>query len=299
MKYLLMYNPVSGKSAFKTKIPMIKEQFLKTEHELSIYESKAPKDLQEVAKREAANYDVFLIAGGDGTINEVLNGIMDVEIRPSLALLPSGTANDIAAILGINKNIKRSLKFYFNETPIKMDVNQMNDRYFLYTAASGVLSRISYDISRRRLNKYGYLAYVFEAMKDFKNDYRYPIKISYDHESVSCECMMILGLSTHRVGGMTLYNFGESKLNDGLFELRCFKRVKRFYRFRLMSSFIRGGRKLREDLHVASNHITIETSPDVKWNVDGEYAMKGNITIQTFKEAISIFASPKRKKKYF
>ncbi|TNF07536.1 MAG: diacylglycerol kinase family lipid kinase [Bacillota bacterium] len=299
MKYLLMYNPVSGKSHFKSYIPMIKEEFAKTNHELTIYESKAPKDLKEVATKEAANYDVFLVAGGDGTINEVLNGIMQVEKRPTLGLLPSGTANDIAAILGINKNIKRSLKYYFNEQPVLMDVNQMNDLYFLYTAASGVLTRISYDIPRRLLNKYGYLAYVFEAMKDFQKDYRYPIKITCNGESVDCECMMVLGLSTNRVGGMTLYNFAKSKLNDGLFELRFFKRVRHFYRFRLMSSFIRGGRKLREDLHLASNYFKIETNPEVNWNVDGEFAMKGNIEIRTYKEALSIFASPKRKKKYF
>ena len=299
MKYLLMYNPVSGKSNFEKHLPLIKKQFNQTKHELTIYESKAPKDLMRVAEKEANNYDCYLVAGGDGTINEVLNGIMKVEKRPVIGILPSGTANDIAAILGINKLIKRSLKIYFNEEPVKMDVNQMNDRYFLYTAASGVLSRISYDISRRRLNKYGYLAYVFEAMKDFQKDYRYPIKITYDHETLECECMMVLGLSSNRVGGMTLFNFSKSKLNDGIFELRFFKRSRRFFRFRLMSSLIRGGRKLRADLHIAANHFMIETSKDVRWNVDGEYAMKGNIEIKTHKEAITVFVSKKRKKKYF
>ena len=242
---------------------------------------------------------MFLVAGGDGTINEVLNGIMSLETRPIIGLLPSGTANDIAAILGINKNIKRSLKIYFKHDPIKMDVNQMNDLYFLYTAASGVLTRISYDISRRLLNKYGYLAYVIEAMKDFKKDYRYPIKITSDGKTIECECMMVLGLSTNRVGGITLHNFSKSKLNDGLFELRFFKRARRFYRFRLMSSFIRGGRKLREDLHLVSSHFIIETTPDVSWNADGEFAMKGTISIKTHKEALTVFASPERKRKFF
>ena len=273
--------------------------FAKTEHQLDIYESKAPKDLMQVAQKQAAFYDVFLIAGGDGTINEVLNGIMKVEKRPILGLLPSGTANDIAAILGINKNVRRSLKIFFKDNPVKMDVNQMNDLYFLYTAASGVLTRISYDISRRLLNKYGYMAYVIEAMKDFKKDYRYPIKITCNNQTIECECMMVLGLSTNRVGGVTLFNFGKSKLNDGLFELRFFKRVRKFFRFRLMSSFIRGGRKLREDLHLVSSHFLIETSPDVNWNVDGEYAMNGTVTIQTHQEAITVFASLKRRKKFF
>jgi diacylglycerol kinase (ATP) len=299
MKFLLLYNPVSGRSNFKKKIPFIVEQFSKSNHTLEIYESKAPKDLMRVAEIEAKHHDVFLVAGGDGTINEVLNGVMKSESKPTLALLPSGTANDIASILGINKSIKRSLKIYFNSEPVLMDVNQMNGLYFLYTAASGMMSRISYDIPRYKLKKYGYLAYVIEAMKDFVHDYRYPIEITTNGQVINCECMMVLGLSTNRVGGVSLNNFGKSKLNDGKFELRFFKRVRLFRRVRLMSSFMLGGLKLREDLHLVSNHFDIKTNKDVKWNIDGEYACNGNVIIQTYPEAIAIYASKRRKKKYF
>ena len=299
MKYLLLYNPVSGRSKFKSHIAYIKEEFKNTNHELMVYESKAPKDLLKVAEEEAANYDVFLVAGGDGTINEVINGMMLAEKQPALAILPSGTANDIAAIIGINKNIKKSLKILFSETPVLMDVNQINDQYFIYTAASGILSRISYDISRRHLKKYGYIAYVIEAMKDLTQEYRYPIKIKYNNEHLSCECVMILGLSSNRVGGMRLVNFSSSRLNDGLFELRLFTRAKSLWRFRLLSSLIRGGKQLREDHHLVSSRYEIETSSNVSWNADGEYSCNGNIVIQTHKEKLKIYVSPKVKKKMF
>jgi diacylglycerol kinase (ATP) len=299
MKYLLLYNPVSGRSKFKSHLSYIEEEFKKTNHELAIYESKAPKDLLKVAEEQSANYDVFLVAGGDGTINEVLNGIMHAKKQPALAILPSGTANDVAAIIGINKNIKKSLAILFNEIPVKMDVNQINEQYFIYTAASGILSRVSYDISRRHLKKYGYLAYVIEAMKDLTQEYRYPIKIKYNNEHLSCECVMILGLSSNRVGGMRLINFSSSKLNDGLFELRLFTRAKSLWRFRLLSSLIRGGKQLREDHHLVSSRYEIETSSNIRWNADGEYSCNGNIIIQTHREAITIYVSPKAKKKMF
>lgn len=299
MKYLLLYNPVSGRSHFKQHIPFIVEEFSKSNHTLEIYESKSAKDLMRVAEIEAKHHDVFLVAGGDGTVNEVLNGIMKSEVKPVLALLPSGTANDLASIIGINRNIKRSLKIYFSQQPVSIDVNQINDIYFLYTAASGMMSRISYDISRYKVKKYGYLAYVIEAMKDFVHDYRYPIEIITNGQKINCECMMVLGLSTNRVGGVSLNNFGKSKLNDGNFELRFFKRARRFRRVRLMSSFMLGGLKLREDLHLSSNYFEINTSEDVKWNVDGEFACKGNVIIQTHQEALQIYVSTRRKKKYF
>lgn len=299
MKYLLMYNPVSGRYNFKYNLPLVKKIFEKSGHTLTIYESKAAKDLEKVAYEEAKNYDVFLVAGGDGTANEVLNGVMKSPIKPALGLLPGGTANDTAAILGINKNIKRSLKIYLNETPALIDINKINDQYFFYTAASGLLTRVSYDVSRRHIKKYGYLAYMIAAVKDLSNEYRYPVRIKYDGKTESLECAMILGLSSNRVGGMRLVNFSQSHLNDGLFELRLFKRVKSFWRFRLLSSFIRGGKKLREDLHLASNRFEIETSSNVDWNADGEFACKGSIVIETVKEALSIYAHPKVKKKYF
>ncbi|MDO9629397.1 MAG: YegS/Rv2252/BmrU family lipid kinase [Acholeplasmataceae bacterium] len=300
MKFLLLYNPVSGRSNFKIHLQEIKELFAKTSHSLEIYESKAAHDLDHVALEESSNYDVFLVAGGDGTLNEVLNGVMRASKKPSLAVLPSGTANDTAAILGINKSIKRSLDIYFNETPVMMDVNQINEQYFLYTAASGLMTRVSYDVSRRHIKKYGYIAYMIAAVKDLSNDYRYPLRVKYgDNQTVSIECAMVLGLSSNRVGGMRLNNFSHSKLNDGLFELRFFKRVKSFWRFRLLSSFIRGGKKLREDLQIASSRFEIETSSNVDWNADGEFSCKGSVVIQTHKEAISVYASRKVKKKCF
>lgn len=298
MKFLLLYNPVSGRTNFKSHIPYIKDIFNHTMHELTIYESKAPRDLEKMAQKESSAYDVFLVAGGDGTINEVVNGMMKSEDKPVLGVLPGGTANDIAAILGINKSIRRSLDLFFNAKPVLIDVNQINSQYFIYTASSGILSRVSYDVSRRHIKKYGYLAYVIAAMKDLALDYKYPIKITTQDQTISCECVMVLGLCSNRVGGMRLINFSNAKLNDGLFELRFFKRSKKMWRFRFLSSLIRGGKRLGEDLHLVSNHFVIETDDKVRWNADGEYACSGNIVIKTHKEALRVFASDRTVKKY-
>lgn len=298
MKFLLLYNPVSGRLSFKRNLEKVKKIFDESDHDLDVYESKAPKDLENEAKLQSSKYDVFLVAGGDGTINEVVNGMMKSEIRPILGVLPGGTANDIAAILGISRSIKKSLELFFESEPVAIDVNRINDQYFVYTASSGILSKISYDVSRRHIKKYGYLAYVIAAMKDLTLDYRVPIKITTSDYHNECECVMVLGLSTNRVGGMRLKNFSNAKLNDGLFELRFFKRAKRMWKFRFLSSLIRGGKRLGEDLHLVSNHFVVETGEDVRWNADGEYSTKGNVEIKTYKEALMVFASKKTRKKY-
>jgi diacylglycerol kinase (ATP) len=299
MKFLLMYNPVSGKSKFKSKIEHIEKMFNENNIQVDIYESKEKNDLVNYAYKMASKYDVFLVCGGDGTINEVVNGVMKSDVRPAIAVIPCGTANDIAAILGVPKNYKRAIKMYFKETPILMDINQMNDRYFVYAAASGVLTKISYDISRKALNRYGYLAYVFEGMKDLAQDYRYKVNIKHDEGHLLTECMMVLGLSSNRVGGMRLVNFSHSKLNDGLFELRVFTRKRRFRRFRYLSSFLRGGRKLREDYHLASSSFDIKTDEHVVWNTDGEQGVSGDIKISVNQKALKFYVHPRVKKKQF
>ncbi len=299
MKYLLLYNPVSGRQSFKKHIALVKNMFAKTEHELDIYESKKGNDLKEQATKQASMYDVFLVAGGDGTINEVVNGLMQVEKKPVIAVIPGGTANDTAAMLGIPRNLKKAIKLILEEDPAMIDINRMNHRYFIYAAASGVLSKISYDVSRRHIHKYGYLAYVFAAMKDLGKDYKYNLTIECNEQKLNLECMMVLGLASKRVGGMWLSNFANSKLNDGLFEFRIFKRHHAFRVFRLVSFFLRGGRQLKADYHFVSNKFKITANNDVNWNVDGEFAMSGSIDIEVYQKALPIIVSKRVKKRSF
>lgn len=299
MKYLLIYNPISGKGKFKKKIPYIKKTFEEQMLHLDIYESNGNSDLVQKAFEEAPNYEVFLVSGGDGTINQVVNGIMKSNRRPAIAVLPFGTANDIAAILGIPKKLKKALDIVFTRTPIYMDINKINNDYFVYTAATGILTKVSYDISRRHLKKYGYLAYVFAGVKDLMHDYRFPLKIKANGEAIQNEYMLALGLCSNRVGGMHLKKFATSKLNDGMFEMRFFERKRKFRVFRLLSFFLRRGKRLKEDLHLSSNNFEIEASDRVTWNTDGELSQCGNVRIMTLKQEILVFASDKAKKRYF
>lgn len=297
MKFLLLYNPMSGRANFNRKIKRVNKIFNKTNHHIDYCESKYPDDLFNTVQKEAKNYDAFLVSGGDGTVNEVVNGIMTLDKKIPLGILPSGTANDIAAILGFNKNLKKSLKNIFQNEIVNIDVHKLNEKYFVYTTASGMLSKISYDISRRRVRKYGYIAYMIEAMKDFRKDYKYKITVKYDDNIETHEVVMVLGLGSNRVGGVKLINFSKSKLNDGLFNLRLYLHTKSFWRFRIFQSFLRGGRRIGEDIHIESSKFIIETDKEVRWNIDGEYACNGSVEINTIRAVLPVFTTKWVKKK--
>lgn len=299
MKYLLMYNPNSGKRKFKRKLNKVIEYFKERNLELDLYESEKPLDLENEAKRVGSNYDCVIVSGGDGSINEVVNGLMCLDKKPSLGIIPSGTANDIAGILKIKKNIKKALDVITKKEPIYIDVNIINDRYFLYTIAAGVLTKISYDVPRDKIKTLGYFAYIGEGAKDLFKNYNIKMKITHDNGTIKGEYMLVIGLSAKRVGGMSLTKFSNPKLDDGKLELRLIPYTKTFRLYRLLSFVLNRGKKSRKDIALVSSYYKIETEDNVVWNTDGEKGVKGSVLIGVKKRALKIHASSKSRKEYF
>lgn len=299
MKYLLMYNPNSGKRKFKKKLNKVVKYFKEKNLTLDLYESKKPLDLENEARRVGSNYDVIIVSGGDGSINEVVNGLMCIDKRPALGIIPSGTANDIAGILKIKRNVKKALDLITNSKPIDIDVNTINDRYFLYTTAAGVLTKISYNVPREKIKSLGYFAYIGEGAKDLFKNYKIEMKVTHDDGVVEGKFMLAIGLSAKRVGGMTLTRFSKPKLNDGKLELRLIPHTKAFRLYRLLSFVLNRGRKSKKDIALVSSFYKIETEDHVIWNTDGEKGVKGSVDITVKKKALKVFASDKSKKEYF
>ena len=114
MKVLLLINPKSGKERKKKIVKKTIVFCQKNNLDLTIEYSRFPGDLTNIVNKKASNYDYLLVSGGDGTVNEVINGLMKLDIKPILAIIPSGTVNDIAKILKIPKNVNRNLEMIFN-----------------------------------------------------------------------------------------------------------------------------------------------------------------------------------------
>lgn len=299
MKYLLMYNPQSGKAKFYKKVPKIINYFTLRKLHLDVYASTKAQDLENRVVEVGSKYDVIIISGGDGSINEVVNGLMRLEKKPKLGILPSGTANDIAATLGINKNIKRTLNMILNSETVKIDVNVVNDRYFLYTTAAGIFTKISYDISRRKLRRLGYFAYLQEGAKELIKKYNIKMEVTHDEGVVVGEYMLALGLSAKRVGGLTLRKFSNSKLNDGKLELRLIPYRRTFKVFRLIAFVLKRGKKGKYDVDLSSSYYKIKVENDIVWNTDGEKGVEGEVSIKVIPQAFEVFVSEKAKKEYF
>ena len=299
MRYLLIYNPKAGKGKIKKDVEYITSFFEQQKIALDIHETISKEDAQTYLINRHITYDVVLAAGGDGTISTVVNGMMRLETKPALAVLPYGSANDISHILGFGKNIKKALKHIVSTTPVMMDINQMNDHYFVYTAAAGLFTRISYDISRKDLKQMGQVAYYIEGIKDLISDYDFDMSITIPEKTVRNRYTLVLGLAANRVAGIPLMLKKDAKLDDGLFELHLFERKNIFSKFNVLAFFVRFGKKIRSDRILSAAYFKIKANKQVKWNADGEYVGDGSIDIKVIPKILPVIVNKKARKKMF
>lgn len=303
MKTLLLYNPKSGRENFHRKLNKIKKRFSKENKSLDIYASKGPKDLIQVAYKNAPNYDNYIVAGGDGTINEVINGIMKVpkENRPVLSLFPQGTVNDISKILKIPRSVNKNLNLFFNGKPEYIDINKINDKYFLYVCAAGYLTGVSYETNENAKKILGSLAYVRWMLKKakIKPEITFNIKTK-ENKEITARAGLILVLAANEFGGQNLYNYDKTtKLNDGIIELRLFLKPHKRFLGRMIDFILSRGRKRKDQIHLSSSKFIIKTDrKDLKWNVDGEYGTSGNCEIMVFQKSLKIYIGPRSKAKW-
>ena len=302
MRAILLVNRASGGGKTEHIIETSKKRFEKEGYHLDVYFSTRALDLEDKALLWAQDYDLYLVCGGDGTFHEVVNGVMKSTVRPHIAVIPAGTVNDIAKILGIPKNIDKNLDLIFNSDPVEMDINQINDNYFTYVAGAGYLTEVSYQAKQEEKRKYGQLAYLKTGIKGLRKKPYFKAQIKCNGVTVEDEMSLIIMLSANQFGGLRLWQFSKkTKLNDGLVDIRIFKGRNLILLARLVLFILLAGRKKYKEIHFSTNHAIITPLDDkpLNWNADGEKVTVGKVEVKVIPRAISVYVSDKQKKKLF
>jgi diacylglycerol kinase (ATP) len=164
MRTRLIYNPTSGQETMKKNIAEILDVLENFGHETSAFATTAEKHSAKNEARRAAEagFELIIAAGGDGTINEVVNGIAPLGIRPKLAIIPAGTTNDFARALKIPRNNPvAAARIIGKAQTLNMDVGCAgDDNYFINIAAGGSLTELTYSVPSQLKTAFGYLAYL-------------------------------------------------------------------------------------------------------------------------------------------
>lgn len=166
MKNLLfIVNPSAGKKHIKSRLFEIVDLFVKADYNVRVYPTQAKEDALRLVSEEGWLYDVIVCAGGDGTLDEVVTGCMKCGCDTPIGYIPCGTTNDFAKSLGIPKDPIRAAKRIVKYQPQPIDVGSFNGDFFVYVAAFGAFTDVTYTTPQEYKNYFGHMAYVIEGIK--------------------------------------------------------------------------------------------------------------------------------------
>lgn len=298
-KMLFIYNPKAGKGQIKNKLAEILDIFTKGGYEITVYPTQAHLDALNVVKEKSASYDLLVCSGGDGTLDEVVSGMMMCQKKIPIGYLPTGSTNDFANSLKISKNIIKAAQTVVDGQPFPCDIGMFNGNSFVYIAAFGIFTDVSYQTKQEMKNVLGHLAYVLEGMKRLATVKSYWMHV--EHDGVIIEDEFIYGMITNSisVGGFKNLTDPNVLLNDGLFEVTLIKRPKTAFELQeIIAALLLEEVNTEYMLSFKTSKLKILSSDWISWTLDGEFGGEhNNLIIENNHEAISFIIPPKKRRK--
>lgn len=223
-KVLVIYNPCSGCDLSRKSVKDFYDAFTPKRFDLTVIRTQKRNDARRIAYEIAEKYDLIVSAGGDGTFNEVINGIMP-SLKP-LAYYPNGTTNDTAKTLGIGSKIEETVSLIEKDTVKNIDIGKMDDRYFFCTVSFGFGSNASLKAKQSSKNVLGHFAYIISGIKNISDIKPIKMNIKIDDEIISGEFAFGAVVNTISVGGIFFLDKNTFNLSDGEFEVVLVPKIK-------------------------------------------------------------------------
>lgn len=272
-KLLFVYNPYAGKEALKPKLSDAIDTFVKAGYEVTVHPTQARLDAYEkVASYEEGAYDRIVCSGGDGTIDEVVTGMMRRTDRAPIGYIPTGTVNDFASSLYIPKDILEAAGNAVNGTAFSCDVGKFNQGIFVYIAAFGLFTDVSYETKQELKNVFGHLAYLMEGAKRLLNVPSYRMKITHDEGTLEGEFFYGMVTNSRSVGGIRSMLGKDVVFDDGLFEVTLIRKPKSVLQLQeIIASLLIEQINTEYVCTFRTKKIKFESDTEVAWTLDGEY----------------------------
>lgn len=301
MKCLFVYNPNSGKSGLKERIDYIKSELGKIYDEVEYKPTEHRGHARQIAREACGKYDYLVVSGGDGTFNEIVNGVAEQENAPIIGYLPSGTVNDISRSLRIPRNLKKAIGILKENNVYQHDIFKSNSDYGIYFCGAGVFTSSSYDTTQKNKKFWGKVAYFFHGVKELFNVTDFDVKITRDGRTLADDkYIMMLILNSRSTAGFILNK--NADLSDGTVDVVLIKRKNSKFLNRLTSLltiakiFLFDICTLKDGPRVTKltlDEFTIHTNKRLIINVDGEKGSYGNMRFKTLNKAIKIVVPEK------
>ena len=270
-KLLFVFNPKSGMGLIKNHLLEIVDVMVKAGFEPTVYPTQARGDATRKIKKDGANYDRIVCSGGDGTLDEVVTGMMEADLRIPLGYIPAGSTNDFARTLHIPSDMVKAAEIAVGNHVFACDVGRFNDDTFIYIAGFGLFTEISYETPQELKNVLGHAAYVLSAAKSLTSIPSYLMQIEANGEVIQDRFIYGMVTNSLSVAGFKGLTGKDVCLDDGEFEVTLVKSPSNPIELTEIIEYLTG---LISDTKMVytfkSSQISVRSRSSVSWTMDGE-----------------------------
>lgn len=287
---MIIMNPKAGKGNAKTALFTICDQFNAMEDQVCVFITQYANHAKELSKRYGSTYDILVCIGGDGTWNEVVSGLLQINKRPQVCYLPSGTVNDFASTLKLSKNASKMMEHVKAYHPFPCDMGTFNQRCFTYVAAFGIFTEVSYTTPQNSKNAFGRVAYFLEGIKQITKITKYHVRVEVNDDIIEDDFIFGCVTNSKYVAGFTNIDAEHTELDDGLFEMLLIQMPNNPLDIQnIIAALLKHEVNEKWMYFCKCSHVRIQSKEPIPWTLDGEDG--GEITecsIHNNKQAINI-----------
>ena len=271
-KLLFVVNGHSGKGQIKNKLLDIIDIMIKEGYHVQVHTTQEREDATKVVREQAKYYDLVVCSGGDGTLDEAVTGMMQSEVRTPLGYIPAGSTNDFANSLEIPKDMIQAAKTAVLGVPFSCDVGEFNGDYFIYVAAFGIFTDVSYATSQELKNALGHVAYILEGAKRLHTIKSYHMRVEYDGNEIEGDFLLGMITNSTSVGGFKNMTGTDVKLDDGMFEVTLIHKPKNIIE---LNTIIASLTNLKDETDLIdsfrADSVKFYSEEEIPWTLDGEF----------------------------
>ncbi len=290
-KLLFIINPHSGKGQIKNNLVDIVDIMVKAGYDVTIYTTQARADATRKVMEEAANFDRIVCSGGDGTLDEVVTGLIKSDTNTPIGYIPAGSTNDFANSLGIPKEMVKAAEAAVGKNPFPCDIGDFNSDTFVYVAAFGLFTEVSYKTSQQLKNIFGHVAYIMEGAKHLHDILSYNMQVEYEGHVFQDEFIYGMVTNSVSVGGFKGMTGTDVKLDDGVFEVTLIKKPHNPIELNEILACLTN---MIDDSDLIysfkTNEVKITAREQIAWTLDGEFGGEHEeVIIRNLNKRVTIF----------
>ncbi len=292
-KLLMIINPGAGRGGIGSNLFSVINLFTENGFRVEVHPTQGIGEATDFLKTNGESYDYVICCGGDGTVNEVASGLLELEKPPILGIIPSGTTNDFSHTIGMPKQPLQAAKIICEGERSPCDIGKLNSRPFVYAAAFGLFTNLTYSTPQQNKQILGPAAYIIEGLKDLQRLSPVHIRLHHDGGIIEGEYLICMVTNTVSVAGFRKMFKDVASLDDGRFEVTLISRPHNVNDIQKIVNVLLSLESIDNEVDCltafTSSKVMIEANNEIDWTIDGQHAGAHKVAnIEVVRHAIEV-----------